>query len=338
MTASPLASVPSVVVLTTGGTIASRVGDDGVSTPGKVAVDLDAIAARLGVRVTVVDVLRVDSAAMSHTDLDTVSAAVERALRPDVTGVVVLHGTDTLEETAMLVDLVHDDPRPVVFTGAQRTADHPDGDGPHNAELAVAVAADPDRRGQGVLVAFGPRVLRARGVRKAHTTELDAYTGVPAASTESRITLRRNPIAGIRVDVVALYPGVDGVMIDAARHHGAAGIVLEAMGAGNANADVVAAVRRAVDAGIVVALSTRVPSGGVVTTYGGGGGGADLVAAGAVSAGETSPAQTRILLCALVAESTHDVAARFADVVAATSTRASNQASAPSRTSVRIQA
>ncbi|WP_218017974.1 hypothetical protein [Rhodococcoides corynebacterioides] len=140
------------------------------------------------------------------------------------------------------------------------------------------------------------------------------------------------------MDIVALYPGVDGAMIDAARHHGAAGIVLEAMGAGNANADVVAAVRRAVDAGIVVALSTRVPSGGVVTTYGGGGGGADLVAAGALSAGEASPAQSRILLCALIAESAQDVAARFAAVVATASDRGPDPASAPSRTSVRIQA
>ncbi|MBY6366456.1 asparaginase [Rhodococcoides corynebacterioides] len=334
MTGSPLASVPSVVVLTTGGTIASRVGSDGVSTPGKVAVDLDAIGARLGVHVTVVDVLRVDSAAMSNADLDTVSAAVAQHLRSDVVGVVVLHGTDTLEETAMLVDLVHDDPRPVVFTGAQRTADHPDGDGPHNAELAVAVAADPERRDQGVLVAFGPRVLRARGVRKAHTTDLDAYTGLDADVPHPRPTVSRHPIEAVRVDIVALHPGVDGVMIDAACDHGAAGIVLEAMGAGNANVDVVAAVRRAVDAGVAVVLSTRVPSGGVVTTYGGGGGGADLVAAGALSAGTASPAQARITLCALVAESPYDVPARFAAVM----DTASSVATVPPRTSVRIRA
>ncbi|WP_328812367.1 asparaginase [Rhodococcus sp. NBC_00297] len=295
-------ALPTVVVLTTGGTIASRVGPDGVSTTGRHAHDVLVDAGlRVGVRVRVTDVLCVDSAAMSLLDMDTVRGAVTEALRDDaVSGVVVLHGTDSLEETAMLIDLSHTDVRPVVITGAQRTADHVESDGPHNVESALRVAADPERRGHGVLVAFGPRVLQARGVRKSHTTALDAYSGTPAVDPVPRETLPDSSIDGIRVDVVALYPGVDGLVIDALRSARTDGIVLQAMGAGNANAAVVDAVRRCTDAGVPVMLSTRVPSGGVVTTYGGGGGGADLVRAGAVSAGDLSPAQARILLCALL--------------------------------------
>lgn len=312
-------TAPRVSVLTTGGTIASRVGPGGVSTTGSQARDvLDSAGRRAGVQVTVIDVLCVDSAAMSLAEMDTVREAVAVELRDEsVAGVVVLHGTDSLEETAMLLDLVHTDPRPVVLTGAQRTADHPESDGPRNIELALRVAADPTRRDLGVLVAFGTRVLRARGVRKTHTTALDAYTGRPAGHDDAtRHVLSNNPIGGVRVDIVALYPGVDAVVIDALRRHGTDGIVLQALGAGNANGSIVDAVRRCTDAGIPVALSTRVQGGSVVVTYGGGGGGADLVRAGAFAAGDLGPAQTRILLCVLIAAGSTSITDEFARVTA----------------------
>src|SRR5688500_5845416 len=103
--------------------------------------------------------------------------AVAAQLRdPDVAGVVVTHGTDTTEETAYFLELFHDDPRPVVLTGAQRAADAPDSDGPRNLGDAVTAAASSTARGLGVLIGFGGQLFPARHTRKAHTVAADTFT------------------------------------------------------------------------------------------------------------------------------------------------------------------
>ncbi|KZF08205.1 MULTISPECIES: asparaginase [unclassified Rhodococcus (in: high G+C Gram-positive bacteria)] len=284
-----------VALLTTGGTIASSRDEHGVSRPvAGVGVDVDGVAVR--------EVMSKDSSALDFADLDTIRTAVADALAEDgCVGVVVLHGTDTMEESALYVDLFHDDERPVVFTGAQRTADHADPDGPGN--IAAAVAAAQSERG--VLIAFGGRLLPARGAVKKHTTELDAFR---SAALPRPKPLPWKPIAGVRVDIVALYPGADGLQIDACRQAGASGIVLQALGSGNTNAAVVHAVKEAVTAGVHVVVTTRVPFGETSPTYGGGGGGHDLVDAGAVFSRELRAGQARIQLAALVATGASDVA------------------------------
>lgn len=284
-----------VTLLTTGGTIASSRDEHGVSRPVAGAeIELD------GVRVR--EVMSKDSSALDLTDLDTIRTATAEALAEDgCVGVVVLHGTDTMEESALYVDLFHDDERPVVFTGAQRTSDHPEPDGPRNIAAAVAAAQSE----QGVLIAFGGRLLPARGVIKRHTTELDAFRSSPLPRPKP---LQWKPVAGIRVDIVALYPGADGVQIDASRAAGASGVVLEALGSGNTNAGVVHAVREAVAAGVHVVVTTRVPFGETSPTYGGGGGGHDLLDAGAVFSRELRAGQARIQLAALIASGATDVA------------------------------
>ncbi|MEH6795384.1 MAG: asparaginase [Rhodococcus sp. (in: high G+C Gram-positive bacteria)] len=280
-----------VALLTTGGTIASRRDEHGVSRPvAGLGIDVDGVEVR--------EVMSKDSSALDFADLDTIRTAVVDALAGDgCIGVVVLHGTDTMEESALYVDLFHGDERPVVFTGAQRTADHPDPDGPSNIAAAVAAA----RSERGVLIAFGGRLLPARGAIKKHTTELDAFR---SAAMPRPKPLRWTPIAGVRVDIVALYPGADGVQIDACVDAGASGIVLEATGSGNTNARVVRAVREAVAAGVHVVVTTRVPFGETSPSYGGGGGGHDLVDAGAVFSRELRAGQARIQLAALIASET----------------------------------
>ncbi|OZC97693.1 L-asparaginase [Rhodococcus sp. 06-235-1A] len=280
--------VSFVSLLTTGGTIASSRDEHGVSRPvAGIGVDVD------GVRVR--EVMSKDSSALDFADLDTIRTAVADALAEDgCIGVVVLHGTDTMEESALYVDLFHDDERPVVFTGAQRTADHVDPDGPSNIAAAVAAA----QCEHGVLIAFGGRLLPARGAIKKHTTELDAFR---SAELPRPKPLQWNPTAGIRVDIVALYPGADGLQIDACREAGASGIVLEATGSGNTNARVVHAVKEAVAAGVHVVVTTRVPFGETSPTYGGGGGGHDLLDAGAVFSRELRAGQARVQLAALIA-------------------------------------
>ncbi len=157
----------TVVVITTGGTIASRSDASGA----KVAGVADAALLRAvptGVDLQVRNVLSLNSAAMTLSDMDDVRRAVADALAAGADGVVVTHGTDTMEETAFLLELMHDDPRPVVFTGAQRSADDPSSDGPANLRDAVLVAASPAARGMGVLVVFDGAVHAAGYSQGAH--------------------------------------------------------------------------------------------------------------------------------------------------------------------------
>ncbi|KXP04397.1 L-asparaginase [Tsukamurella tyrosinosolvens] len=303
-----LLRMPAVIVLATGGTIASRHDDSGAAVPADAGAALVATAGAVpGVDVTVRDVTATDSSALTLDQLDEIRAAVTDALcDPDVAGVVVTHGTDTMEETSLLVDLAHADPRPVVFTGAQHPADSPAADGPANLAEAIAVAADPAYRGLGVLLSFAGNVQTVRGLAKVSTVAPQPFAGgLPVAELEGtaphRLLTKQAPIADVRVDVVASYPGADGALVDAAVAAGARGIVLAGTGSGNTTVALADAVRRALDAGVVVVVSTRIASGPVDAAYGGGGGAADLVATGALLSRRLRPGQARIVLLALLA-------------------------------------
>jgi L-asparaginase len=311
-------STRRIAVLGTGGTIASRIDEHGAAQP----VDhIDGLVAGLDlgdVRVDARDVLMKDSSALTTADEALIVREVRAALEdPAVDGVVVTHGTDTAEETAYLLDLVHTDVRPVVLTGAQRPADDPDTDGPRNLRDALAVAADPAARGLGVLVVFDGLVLAARGTRKVHTSEVAAFAQ-PDGGALGRVVDGRMVVAGapahrehlvvglhdieaLRVDIAAVYPGVDGTALQAFGAAGARGVVLVATGSGNANPAIVEAVADLTRQGVVVGLTTRVDTGPVAGIYGGGGGGADLVTAGALPLGTLRAGQGRVLLLALLA-------------------------------------
>ena len=316
-------------LLATGGTIASRaaVGGGSVASDSSAAL-LDRVTRLAGVEVVSRDVLRRNSFALTPRDMQAVlDAALEALADPEVGGVVVTHGTDTMEETAFLVDLFLADERPVVFTGAQRSADAPDGDGPRNLSDALTVAAAPGARGLGALIVFDGAIFPARGTRKAHTLAPAAFSvpdggpvgglagGVPWFGAEPWRSPPLDParlrLADVRVDIVAVYPGCDTAALDAVVAAGAGGVVLEATGAGNANPAVRDAVARLTGQGVVVLLSTRVPAGPVVPLYADGGG-VELVAAGAIPTGLLRPGQARILLAALLGSAAGEAAIRAA--------------------------
>ena len=306
-----------VVICTTGGTITASTSPTGVVTAGDsdAATEqmLDGLRAVLpeGVRVSARAVLDADSSTFGPTEWDVLVDAVAEVLAdPGVSGVVVTHGTDTLEETAMALDLVHDDPRPVALTGAQLPADHPEADGPANLLDAVLLAADPVSRDLGVLVVVGRAILQARGVRKWHTTDPVAFArnspdhpveGLPAEL--ERPTLPARPrFAEARVDVVACPPGSDAAALTACVEAGARGLVLEGSGSGNLPPLVAEAVTRLAEErpDLVMAASSRVPRGEATATYGGRGGGAELAARGVLSAGYLRSGQARVLLAGLL--------------------------------------
>lgn len=311
-------TTPHVVLLATGGTIVSRNTPEYGATLASDGGSELAESAGLGseVAVKVVDVMRTGSYALTFDDMLEICAAIREGLADaNTVGVVVTHGTDTMEESAYLADLLHNDERPVVFTGAQRPADHPAPDGPANLRQAVAVAASSSAREQGVLVVFNGTVFRATGVRKIHTADLQAFgnpdvgpvgTVSPEGEVELAAPIRRPvpfswPTSGTapRVDVVACHPGADGSLLRAALEAGSSGIVLQATGNGNANRRILAVVEETVRKGVPIITSTRVHAGAVTPVYGAGGG-KDLEAAGAIPAGMLKPAQALTLLQLLI--------------------------------------
>jgi L-asparaginase len=306
-----------VVVVATGGTIASR-----YDAVGKALVSVASgaeLLATLGLLAPAVDVVLEDfsNVGSNRICLDTsfrLALRIDDLLKDDaISGCVVTHGTDTLEESAFLASLVMKSAKPVVFTGAQRGADQPDADGPRNLADAISVAASADAANLGVLVVFAGKVLSAIDAAKVHTSDMAAYASSgagPVGEVDHGSVLITRRLLGYptidadrietRVDLITLAMGADDRLFEAAVGSGARGIVLECFGRGNATPAVAEAVARATQKGIVTIVTSRCPHGRVLPLYGDGGG-RDLETAGAVFAGRLQGPKARLLLCLALA-------------------------------------
>jgi L-asparaginase len=300
-----------VVVVSTGGTIAMRpdpaTGKLVPAVSGEELVEL--LAWPDGPELEVDDFVGVPSFDI-HGELALALArrVSEHARRPDVAGVVVTHGTDTMEETVYLVDRLLDADTPVVLTGAQRGADEGDADGPRNFRDAVRAAVEPSARGRGAMIAFAGELHAAREARKVHTSAVRAFASPgygPIGQVDGERVVfgrrpeRRPPLPAPaelgRVDLIRLHAGSDGRFVRASVDSGAQAIVLEGTGRGNANDQVVEAVQEAVGSGVAVAVCSRCVEGRVEPVYGRGGG-RDLAEAGALFAGDLAGPKARVLL------------------------------------------
>ena len=302
-------------LIATGGTIACTTVRDGSLVP---TVSGQQLAASLGTDagahdIEVVEFRALDSSSITLADLDELLLCVrEQLARPDIDGVLITHGTDSLEETALALSLFDVGDGPIVLTGAQRAFDHPSGDGPRNLREAYELL----RSGKpGVWVQFGGKTIPGRGVRKWHTSQLNGFEELPVGDSAVPL-LPLAPMAGHPVEIIAAYPGAGATLVDASLPH-TRGLIIEAMGSGNMGAEMGAGVARALQADIPVVISTRTPYGNTKLAYGGAGGGATLGEMGAVAAGGFRAGQARIMLAAALATGT-PVAEMFSTAPSAT--------------------
>jgi L-asparaginase len=234
-----------------------------------------------------------------------------------VRGVVIAHGTDTIEETAYLLDRTLSGGVPVAITGAMRTSSDEEWDGPRNLLDAACVAAADQSRGYGAMVVFHGKVFSGRTAVKTHTTDLDAFAA-PHAQPLGRVnngsvkydvpsTAQLRPLQPrnltARVALVPMTIGDKGEMLDLARpkHDG---VVVVAFGSGNVPPGAVPAIGRWIDEGKPVVLSTRCPEGVVSPLYAFEGGGARLVGMGVIPAGARAVSQARMELMIAISAGT----------------------------------
>ena len=231
----------------------------------------------------------------------------ELVARPDIEGVAITHGTDTLEESAYLAARSLEPDKPIVFTGAMRTASDLGWDGPANLVDAVRVAASPESRGYGAMVVMSGRIYAGLDVTKAHTHLLDAFEspglGPIGVLDDGDVIFRRAlppaqpvltpPSLATPVDIVLASAGADERLLDASRID-ARGVVIAAMGRGNVPPPMVPAIARWIADDKPVVISSRAQRGRVGHTYGYPGGGRRLFEMGAIFAGSRRAQQARI--------------------------------------------
>jgi L-asparaginase len=297
----------------TGGTI-SMVAD--AAAGGKVpTLDGAAILARAPGIETIADLVPIDlgrtpASHFSFPKLFEIASEIRRCQAdPTIDGVVVVQGTDVIEETAFLWDLVLRGDAPVIVTGAMRAASDANDDGPENLRNAVRCATAPELRRQGVQVVLDGTINPADGVTKTHASALDTFqcldTGPLGRVIDGRVLLERErgPRRALSTDraaegvlLLTAHVAMDGTLLDAAASLGPPGIVVEATGAGNTAGTLVEAAGRAIEQGIVVAFTTRCAAGAASAAYAFPGGGATWQRAGALLAGHLSGPKTRIAL------------------------------------------
>jgi L-asparaginase len=299
--------LPRVLVVATGGTIAGR-STGGQLTGAQLVEAVPELA--LVARFEVEEFARVGSSALTPAHWLRLSRRINEALDgdPGLAGVIVTHGTDTMEETAYFLHLTVDDPRPIVMVGSMRNASAVSADGPANLLAGARVAVTPEASGLGVLVVLNDEVHSARDVRKTDNNRVDTFAssewGALGVVDSDGVVFRRRIATRHTVDselrvgsaselpdvpIVADYAGNDGAVLRTLGSDRAAGVVVQAFGGGRMSPGMRAAVEEVTALGVPVVLASRVPEGRVMAA-------AQRLERGVLSAGDLPPHKVRVLL------------------------------------------
>ncbi len=312
-------SLPTVVVVTTGGTIAEKYDPATGGVVPAVSGD-DLLAAVPGLsnlaNIEVVEFCNIDSSQMTPEIWRNLSAMVQEILeRTEVRGVVVTHGTDTMAEGAFFLETTLESVKPVAFVGSMRSGSDLSPDGSANLYNAILLVCSPAAEGWGVTVTLNQYINSARHVEKDNTTNVQTFDSggygylgyivgdeVIVYNEVVEDTYLPLPEELPEVPLFYSFAGDDGRYIRYAVDSGAEGLIIVGVGAGNVNEEVFHAARYALERGIPVVAASRVRYGEAHALYGDQGGGSSLVEAGVLFAGDLSPYKARLLLMLALAQ------------------------------------
>ena len=300
-----------VAVLFTGGTISmTHTGADGTAVPTLTGDEICSAVPELDAfDLQLYDFDQLPGPHVSPEICFELSARVEHCLRDGYDGVVVTLGTDTLEETAFFLDLLHESPQPIALVGALRTQDELSWDGPDSLFCGCLVAASAAARQRGVMVVMDHTIHAASEMVEsfygAQETFVSPATGHLGVIDRHEVMFYRGPVRrptlpstqrAARVEIIYASAASDGALVDAAVRQGYSGLVVAAMGRGNVPSAMAEALMFALKSGVHVVITCRCGAGRVAPVYGYAGGGATLLEAGAIFAPWSSPLKARIAL------------------------------------------
>ena len=285
---TPAGKKPKVVILATGGTIAGAATSQTSAGYQSGAVAVDQLIAAVPQLKDIADVSGEQIASIGSQDMNDevwlklAKRVNELLAKPDVAGIAITHGTDTMEETSYFLDLVVNSDKPVVLTGSMRPSTAMSADGPLNIYNAVAIAADPNAKGRGVMVTLDDDIHSGHDIVKQHTTDVGTMgsgeMGLLGATlfgkqtwfrSSANVNTKRSEfrIEGVnalpRVDIIYAHANMSPDIISSAVANGAKGLVIAGVGDGNMTAPAVEAVKGAIAKGVIVVRSSRT-NGGII--------------------------------------------------------------------------
>jgi L-asparaginase len=305
-----------VALITTGGTIASKKNESGKLSSGEISGEDLAAMCQIpeDIKLEIHSLFQLPSMFMDFKSMLVLKNKIDEIFEDEsINGVVVTHGTDSLEETAYFLDLTVSDNRRVVITGSQRSPEEVGSDVYSNLRNSILVAINEDIENAGAIIVFNERIWAAKYVKKVHASNLQGFEsfgyGYLGIIDNDVVSIYQKPIrrdlifpkADVpRVDIIKSYTGLDGTFIEASIHAGAKGIVIEGVGRGQVTPLMMDSIKKAIDSGIVVVITTSAEEGQVHNSYDYKGSANDLLNHGVILGKDYDSKKARIRLALLL--------------------------------------